>query len=1171
MVNEATLLALCNRSLRIFLRRVLICLAALGALSLSTLAAAAVTITTPVFTTLIWENKTVPTTPATSCNYFAYKITTDATARPDVWVKLSTFAGGTISLAPNEDGVMHLGAIAANSTKAAFFYLCGNSTVTAPPVLNQTHNVAVFDRDPGLTGVVTLAGPTSVNLSYEQATINANSNKVNGVTVSPTNGALGTTVTLTVTGNTGTVGAAERLVFTPSALSDWRADVFELQAVTLTMPGSCGVGGPSVIVDDFTCLGLSVSGANTPYTLVYTFRVMSVLTTPITAYPFSFIDSGQSLKFADPLPAVFGATDVRATVAKSASPSIYTLPAIPGNTTFTLTYTAGTSSPTTFDQIVDLLPAAMSYVAGSASTTCDILPRASLGDPFISGANELRWDVLATIPASSSCTVSFSATVSAIAGSYNNCTYALVGQVPQPAVTPPVSNASVIDADTFATNFNPACATVLVNPAPVLNSLTINKTTQGGDATFAFNLTGGPPTATPSVTTSGGIGSTSVPSLISGNTYTLTETALTGWDPSGTVSCTGATVTAATASSVTFTQTAVVSTCSFSNVKRGSISITKSTDPASDTTTQFGFITTPPVGAATTFQLVGGGSNTSGNLVPGVYTVVEDVLPAGWSTVVSITCNNSGGSTSTDSSSTRTANITVAPGGATTCTYFNRKQSTLRVAKALVPAADPGRFDLSGTGVTTVTAVGNGGTTGTSVLTNAGTLVTASEVANGATSLANYGTTVSCVDTSNGNAALSPQVGSTTTSTIIQLGANQAVVCTYTNTRLVAGDLVITKNVSGGPVGGVSGTFGFSANCGTDGTFAGSVSLTSAITGSGNISGIPAGAVCSVSETTLPVPAAGYSWGTTPSAQSVTVAPTTGGSVTFSNSLSANAGSITVSKTITGVAASAITANLSFPFSIACSTPTASYSGSVTVNANALSGSTTVAAVPAGSSACAITEGTQPTAPTGYTWGTPTYTQPTGTMAAGGTLTGTVFNPLAAQPLAPPMISKAGLVSNASTGEISWTINVGNTDTTNTSRGTLALTLTDPLPTGTSFVAGSVACASTGGTVIASCAFDSVASPTSVVVTASLPFGAGVVVTVKTVSPGASSTIINVASASFDLSPGSTRVAASAVIAFAVQVVPTLDRTGLLFLIAALLAVGMGLGLRQKTEANARR
>ena len=850
MINEATLLALCNRSLRIFLRRVLICLAALGALSLSTLAAAAVTITTPVFTTLIWENKTVPTTPATSCNYFAYKITTDATARPDVWVKLSTFAGGTISLAPNEDGVMHLGAIAANSTKTAFFYLCGNSTVTAPPVLNQTHNVAVFDRDPGLTGVVTLAGPTSVTLSYEQATINANSNKVNGVTVSPTNGALGATVTLTVTGITGTVGAAERLVFTPSALSDWRADVFELQAVTLTMPGTCGVGGPSVIVDDFTCLGLAVTGNSTPYTLVYTFRVMSVLTTPITAYPFSFIDSGQSLKFADPLPAVFGATDVRATVAKSASPSIYTLPAIPGNTTFTLTYTAGTSSPTTFDQIVDLLPAAMSYVAGSASTTCDILSRASLGDPFISGANELRWDVLATIPASSSCTVSFSATVSAIAGSYNNCTYALVGQVPQPAVTPPVSNASVIDADTIATNFNPACATVLVNPVPVLNSLTINKTTQGGDATFAFNLTGGPPTATPSVTTSGGIGSTSVPSLISGNTYTLTETALTGWDPSGTVSCTGATVTAATASSVTFTQTAVVSTCSFSNVKRGSI---------------------------------------------------------------------------------------------------------------------------------------------------------------------------------------------------------------------------------------------------------------------------------------------------------------------------------TVSKTITGVAASAITANLSFPFSIACSTPTASYSGTVTVNANALSGSTTVAAVPAGSSACAITEGAQPTAPTGYAWGTPTYTQPTGTMGAGGTLTGTVFNPLAAQALAPPMISKAGLVSNASTGEISWTINVGNTDTTNTSRGTLALTLTDPLPTGTSFVAGSVACASTGGTVIASCAFDSVASPTSVIVTASLPFSAGVVVTVKTVSPGASSTIINVASASFDLSPGSTRVAASAVIEFAVQVVPTLDRTGLLFLIAALLAVGMGLGLRQKTEANARR
>ncbi|MFT3789767.1 MAG: hypothetical protein QM741_01560 [Rudaea sp.] len=103
-------------------------------------------------------------------------------------------------------------------------------------------------------------------------------------------------------------------------------------------------------------------------------------------------------------------------------------------------------------------------------------------------------------------------------------------------------------------------------------------------------------------------------------------------------------------------------------------------------------------------------------------------------------------------------------------------------------------------------------------------------------------------------------------------------------------------------------------------------------------------------------------------------------------------GTLTVTKNITG--GPATTSAMAFPFSVACSTPDATYSGTVDVAANATTGSTTVS-IPAGSTNCTISEGTQPTAPTNYTWGTPTYTQPAATaMAAGGTASGTIVNPL---------------------------------------------------------------------------------------------------------------------------------------------------------------------------------
>ncbi len=78
---------------------------------------------------------------------------------------------------------------------------------------------------------------TSQNFSFAAVldTINANSNKVNSVVVSPSTPTVGGTFTITVTGATGTIGAANVLDFTPAAYSSWRADALQLIGTTITL------------------------------------------------------------------------------------------------------------------------------------------------------------------------------------------------------------------------------------------------------------------------------------------------------------------------------------------------------------------------------------------------------------------------------------------------------------------------------------------------------------------------------------------------------------------------------------------------------------------------------------------------------------------------------------------------------------------------------------------------------------------------------------------------------------------------------------------------------------------------------------------------------------------------------------------------------------------------
>jgi uncharacterized repeat protein (TIGR01451 family) len=141
---------------------------------------------------------------------------------------------------------------------------------------------------------------------------------------------------------------------------------------------------------------------------------------------------------------------------------------------------------------------------------------------------------------------------------------------------------------------------------------------------------------------------------------------------------------------------------------------------------------------------------------------------------------------------------------------------TLDVVKVLSPSTNSGLFNLQINSTTFVTDIGNNGTTGPKVVTSGGN--TFGETARTGTSLSNYTTTVSCKDSSN-NVVLT----SGTNPWTVNVGNNQDVTCTITNT-LKTGSLTIHKqDQSGVAISGVS--FAISGASSTSGSTDGSGNL----------------------------------------------------------------------------------------------------------------------------------------------------------------------------------------------------------------------------------------------------------------------------------------------------------------------------------------------------------
>ena len=114
-------------------------------------------------------------------------------------------------------------------------------------------------------------------------------------------------------------------------------------------------------------------------------------------------------------------------------------------------------------------------------------------------------------------------------------------------------------------------------------------------------------------------------------------------------------------------------TCTYTNTAQATLNIAKVTDPATDTTTSFGF-TGPNSDSGSTTN--GGTPITRSGLAPGTY-VWNETAKAGWD-LTAVSCNDTD---STGSVQNSAATFILQPGENVTCTFTNRQRGTINVHK----------------------------------------------------------------------------------------------------------------------------------------------------------------------------------------------------------------------------------------------------------------------------------------------------------------------------------------------------------------------------------------------------------------------------------------------------------------------------------------------------------
>ena len=385
---------------------------------------------------------------------------------------------------------------------------------------DQTFVVNLYDTRPDLPGATELCESTDTFTDID-AVISANANKVNTVVAGPSPAALGGIMTVTVEGETGTVGAAGIFAATPAAFPDWPANAYQLVQTDITFTDLS-----TSATDDLFLTGL----ADTAYTAVYTFVAVGVTPSPTPVSPIANISSGTQIKHTSTgsfgsLPPIQPANNTLS-LSKSAAPTLFSSGS-GGTATFTVTLSNSGGVAASLDDLVDTLPTGTTY-AGDQRFNGAAIPAPAISGQTVTFVGPF------SVPAGGSSTITYDVTIPAVDGTYVNSAIGHIG-------------VEQIDTTEDTTDDAPASASASVGtpPADVSATATAAPTsaTAGQNLVYTIQVdNAGPGDATDVVVTE---------TLPAGVTFVSTSGCAE--DPSGVPTCSLGTVVSGGSTSYTVT------------------------------------------------------------------------------------------------------------------------------------------------------------------------------------------------------------------------------------------------------------------------------------------------------------------------------------------------------------------------------------------------------------------------------------------------------------------------------------------------------------------------------------------------------------------------------------------------------------------------------------------
>lgn len=419
-------------------------------------------------------------------SYLGYLITNTGSNQDDVWVKIQNFSGPKLSVGTNATDLFHIGPMASGNSQMAYFYVktSASGNGDSSQTLDETVDIKVYGNYADAAAGTNALSASTITIADQVDTQNASANKVISAGLFPNPPTLGGTFSISVNGNTGTISSAKQAYFTAASQDTWPANKLQVTGISVTFFYNAG-SADDVTYKDIPFINLPATTA-TDYTFTYTFKAISATSSSVSASPTGNITSGGIFKhttissFSQVQPIL--PVDNKLTMTKSANPTALVSG---GTTTYTLTFTNSGTSAVSFDRVVDTLPSAPASVTYNTGTSK--YNGSSISDPVTSG-HTLTWNGLFSVPAASSRTFTFDATVPSTTGVYRNSAVAYIqtDQIDQSSSTADSSPAVIDVAVGNIPNLSNSTKTVSdVNGGTLQPGDTLRYTVQIKDTGFA--------------------------------------------------------------------------------------------------------------------------------------------------------------------------------------------------------------------------------------------------------------------------------------------------------------------------------------------------------------------------------------------------------------------------------------------------------------------------------------------------------------------------------------------------------------------------------------------------------------------------------------------------------------------------------------------------------------